>query len=117
MADSNFNNIQDSFNVGNGLQYSQSDCHRAFGHWLLTDACKVVLQPAQWTVPVDHIVYVATLFKRIYAQRDVTIGDILEGDIEKLRAIDERLGPGLECLLREKNPTKSHWGPRSRSTR
>ena len=58
-----------------------------------------MLQSGQWTVPVDHMVYIATQFKRIYAQRDVTICDILEGDIETLRAIDERLGPRLACAL------------------
>ena len=105
-----FNNIQDSFIVGDGLEYSESDCHRAFGHWLLTDACKVVLQPAQWTVPVDHIVYVATLFKRIYAQRDVTIGDILEGDLETLNAIDERLGPRLKCPIARRDSYEKPLG-------
>ena len=108
--DGGFDFIQASFIVGDGLEYSQSDCHRAFGHWLLTDACKVVLQSAQWTVDVDHIVYVATLFKRIYAQRDVTIGDILGGDIEKLRAIDERLGPRLECPFARKNAYEEPLG-------
>ena len=54
-------------------------------------------QPAQWTVPVETIVFVATLFKRIYAQRNVVIGCIFEGDIETLSAIDERLGPRLQC--------------------
>ena len=66
---------------------------------LLTDACRVVLQPAQWKVSVDFIVYVATLFKRIYAQRDVAIGDILAGDIETLSAIDERLGPRVQSPI------------------
>ena len=105
-----FNNIQNSFIVGDGLEYSQSDCHRAFGHWLLTDACTVAFQSAHWTVSVDHIVYVATVFKRIYAQRDVTIGDILEGDLETLNAIDERLGPRLKCPIARRDSYETPLG-------
>ena len=105
-----FNDIQNSFIVGDGLEYSQSDCHRAFGHWLLTDACTVVLQSAHWTVSVDHIVHVATVFKRIYAHREVTIGDILEGDLETLNTIDERLGPRLTCPIARRDSYEKALG-------
>ena len=101
-------NIQNSFSVGDGLELSVSAvgynethavdnvCNKALGRLLLTDACQVLLQPAQWIVPGDDIVIVATRLKLIYVQRPWTIGDIFMGDVKRLSAIAEQLGPRVQ---------------------
>ena len=98
-------NIQNSLSVGDGLELSmraicdnETDavnnvCNKALGLLLLTDACQVLLQPAQWIVLGDDIVIVATRLKLIYVQGPWTIGDILMGDVTRLSAIAEQLVP------------------------